>query len=184
MHGSGKNCFFFDWLSDLEINVDDLWNFMADFNFMRYLENRNLPGGNVDDILKFNEIISGLSLLEIPIKGRQYMWSNMQDQPLLEQLDWFFSSPEWILAFPNTMVKPLARPISDHVPYVMSIDTAIPKCKLLRFEIFGPSHPDFMSTVEKSWNTPLKASSSATRLSGKLKRLRYALKNGVNQYLS
>lgn len=48
------------------------------FNFMQSLENRNLPSGNIDDIMKFNEIISGLVLLELPIKGRQYTWSNMQ----------------------------------------------------------------------------------------------------------
>uniref|UniRef100_A0A453BG26 Uncharacterized protein n=2 Tax=Aegilops tauschii subsp. strangulata TaxID=200361 RepID=A0A453BG26_AEGTS len=40
----------------------------------------------------FNEIIGHLGLLELPIKGRSYTWSNMQDTPLLEQLDWFFTS--------------------------------------------------------------------------------------------
>uniref|UniRef100_A0A453G251 Uncharacterized protein n=1 Tax=Aegilops tauschii subsp. strangulata TaxID=200361 RepID=A0A453G251_AEGTS len=40
----------------------------------------------------FNEIIGHLGLLELPIKGRSYTWSNMQDDPLLEQLDWFFTS--------------------------------------------------------------------------------------------
>lgn len=60
---------FVNWFSALNINVDDLWIFMGDFNFMRSLENRNLPGGNIDDILTFNDIISNLALLEIPLKG-------------------------------------------------------------------------------------------------------------------
>lgn len=149
---------------------------MGDFNFMHSLENRNLPGGNIDDIVKFNEIISGLALLEIPIKGRRYTWSNMQQTPLLEQLDWFFSSPEWISIFPNTVVKPLSRPISDHVPCVLSVETSIPRCNLFHFESFWHSHPGFMQIVQTSWNAPIKASSSATRISAKLKRLRYALK--------
>lgn len=89
---------------------------MGDFNFMRSLDNRNLSGGDVDDVMQFDEIISNLSLMELPIKGRQYTWSNMQEQPLLEQLDWFFSSVEWTSVFLNTSVKPLSRPISDHVP--------------------------------------------------------------------
>lgn len=38
-----------------------------------------------------------LGLLELPIKGRSYTWSNMQENPLLEQLDWFFTSTTWIL---------------------------------------------------------------------------------------
>lgn len=153
--------------------------FMGDFNFIRSLENRNLPGGDLDDIFTFNEIISNLSLLEIPIKGRQYTWSNMQAQPLLEQLDWFFSSVEWISVFPNTLVKPLARPISDHIPCVLSVQTSIPKCKLFRFESYWPEHPGFLQEVQTSWNKPAKCSSSATLISAKLKRLQYALKNGV-----
>lgn len=128
-----KRIQFVQWFENLSIHIDELWLFMGDFNFMRSLENRNLPGGNLDDIFKFNEI----ALLEIPIKGRRYTWSNMQNQPLLEQLDfYFFSSVEWISVFPNTLVNPLAHPISDHVPCVHSVQTAIPKCKLLRFESF------------------------------------------------
>lgn len=61
---------FTQWFEALNIEIEDLWLFMGDFNFIRSLENRNLPGGNIDDIVKFNEIISGLALLEIPIKGR------------------------------------------------------------------------------------------------------------------
>ena len=81
---------FIAWMENINIETEDLWLFMGDFNFMRSLENSNLPGGNVDDVIKFNEIISHLGLLEIPIKGRRYTWSNMQETPLLEQLDWFF----------------------------------------------------------------------------------------------
>ena len=43
----------------------------------------------MNDIFLFNSIISHLGLLELPLKGRKFTWSNMQDHPLLEQLDWF-----------------------------------------------------------------------------------------------
>ena len=51
-----------------------------------------MDGGDINDMLIFNEIIGHLGLRELPIKGRSYTWSNMQDNPLLEQLDWFFTS--------------------------------------------------------------------------------------------
>jgi hypothetical protein len=38
-------------------------------------------------MLLFNRIISQLDLVEIPLKGRAFTWSNMQDNPLLEKLD-------------------------------------------------------------------------------------------------
>ena len=35
-------------------------------------------------------------------------------QPLLEQLDWFFTMLNWTTTFPNTLVNPLGKPVSDH----------------------------------------------------------------------
>ena len=81
---------FVQWLYNLDIPVNDNWLLVGDFNFIRSLDNRNLPGGDINDIFLFNEIIGHLGLLELPLKGRSYTWSNMQENPLLEQLDWFF----------------------------------------------------------------------------------------------
>ena len=68
------------------------WIIMGHFNFIRKPEDRNKPGGDVNEMLMFNEAISELGLIELPLKGRQFSWSNMQDNPLLEKLDWFFTS--------------------------------------------------------------------------------------------
>ena len=82
----------------------------------------------------FNDLNDHLGLLELPLKGRSYTWSNMQQNPLLEQLDWFFTSPSWTSVYPNTVVSVMARPTSDHVPCLVSIDTVIPKVNLFRFK--------------------------------------------------
>jgi hypothetical protein len=60
---------------------------MGDFNFVRSQENRSQPGGDPNDIFIFNELISHLGLLELPLKGRSFTLSNMQQNPLLVQLD-------------------------------------------------------------------------------------------------
>ena len=60
---------------------------MGDFNFYRSLQHRNRSGGNLNDTLIFNDIIGHLGLVEILLKGRAFTWSNMQQSPLLEQLD-------------------------------------------------------------------------------------------------
>lgn len=83
---------FVSWLYKLNIPVGGNWLLLGDFNFIRSIDNRNLPGGDLNDMFIFNEIIGHLGLLELPIKGRAFTWSNMQDSPLLEQLDWFFTS--------------------------------------------------------------------------------------------
>ena len=61
---------FAQWLYNLNIQFDEKWLLLSGFNFMRSLENSNLPGGNVNDIFLFNEIIGHLGLVELPIKGR------------------------------------------------------------------------------------------------------------------
>jgi hypothetical protein len=67
----------------------------------------------------------------------------MQSDPLLEQLDWFFTSVNWTHAYPNTMVLPLAKITSDHIPCKIVVSTNIPKTNLFRFENFWPYHPGF-----------------------------------------
>jgi hypothetical protein len=46
----------------------------------------------MQDVMGFNSIISNLGLQEIPLKGRRFTWSNMQQEPLLEQIDLCFTS--------------------------------------------------------------------------------------------
>ena len=110
----------------------------------------------MNDIFLFNEIISYLGLIELLLKGRAFTWSNMQDQPLLEQLDWFFTSCQWTLKYPNTLVHPLAKSTSDHVPCVVNISTTIPKAKVFRFENHWVLQPGFMELVQKVWNWPVR----------------------------
>lgn len=95
---------------------------------------------------------------------------------LLEQLDWFFTSSTWISLYPNTIVLPLARRASDREPCVVSIDTAIPKSKVFRFENYWVNLPGFMDCVSKSWSTPICHGSAASIISKKFKHLRYDLK--------
>jgi hypothetical protein len=159
---------------DIQDNLN--WILIGDFNFYRSLDNRNRAGGNFQDTQIFNDVIDHLGLVELPLKGISYTWSNMQSSPLLEQLDYFFTSANWTLDFPNTLVTPLARPTSDHVPCRISIVTQIPRFNVFRFENFWASHSSFYSTVQSSWNQPTgNPDSIISILSTKFKRVRYDL---------
>jgi len=101
----------------------------------------------------------------------------MQADPLLEQLDWFFTLVNWTADFPNTLVTPLARPTSDHVPCKISIGTKIPRANVFRFENYWTSHKGFLDTVKSSWVKPVAGqNNSVLVISAKFKRLRYDLK--------
>jgi exonuclease III len=167
---------FVQWLHDLDISLHENWLLLGDFNFIRSVDNRNKPGADMNDIFLFNSIISHLGLIELPLKGRAFTWSNMQDSPLLQKIDWFFTSCQWSLSFPNTKVLPLAKSTSDHVPCVVKIATVIPKAKIFRFENHWIQQPGFLELVEKVWNTPVKPLSASSVITTKFKNLRYELK--------
>jgi exonuclease III len=127
---------FLHWFSNISMPDDSDWLIMGDFNYIRKPSDMNKPGGNINEMLQFNEAISHLGLVEIPFKGRKFTWSNMQSDPLLEKLDWVFSSASWTSSFPSTIAYPLVKPTSDHNPCIISIDTKIPRAKIFRFENF------------------------------------------------
>lgn len=171
---------FTEWLFELDIPNSQDWLLLGDFNFIRSPDNRNKPGGDTSDMLIFNDFIREQQLTEIPIKGRRFTWSNMQHDPLLEQLDWFLTSLNWTSSFPNTMVKPLGRPTSDHTPCSVVIETSIPKCRLFRFESYWLAHPGFMDVVQSAWARPIrhgKDHSAASMICQKLKMVRQDLKS-------
>lgn len=106
-------------------------------------------------MLAFDEAISNQALIEIPLKGRKYTWSNMQDAPLLEKLDWCFTSESWTLSFPSTMAFPLAKTTSDHGSIMITIGTSIPRANIFRFENFWLEHSDFQEVVQRIWSQEL-----------------------------
>jgi hypothetical protein len=128
------------------------------------------------DTLLFNDAIGHLGLIELPLKGRKFTWSNMQMDPLLEQLDWFFTSPSCTVDYPNTEVLPLAKITSDHIPCKISISTRIPKANIFRFENFWAKHEDFVDTVCSSWTSNRKETTTVKQISKNLIRLRSDLK--------
>jgi hypothetical protein len=101
----------------------------------------------------------------------------MQQDPLLERLDWFFTSGSWTISYPSTIVYPLSRPTSDHVPCVISIGTKIPKAQLFRFENYWLQHSEFKDIVQNIWNIPVGFTDSAKKINAKLKNLRRGLKH-------
>jgi exonuclease III len=63
---------FVQWLFNLNIPPDEDWLLVGDFNFIRSPQNRNKPGGDINDMLLFNDFIQAKCLTELPIKGRKY----------------------------------------------------------------------------------------------------------------
>ena len=92
--------------------------FLGEFNFYRSLEDRNKSQGNSTRYSHFHWCDWAAGFGRTPSQ-RSFTWSNMQQDPLLEQLDWFFTSINWTRYYPNTLVLPLAKIASDHIPALL-----------------------------------------------------------------
>lgn len=53
---------FLNWFSNIRMPPDEDWILMGDFNFIRSPSDRNKPGGDINQMLLFNEAINNLGL--------------------------------------------------------------------------------------------------------------------------
>lgn len=100
----------------------------------------------------------------------------MQSSPLLEQVDWYFTSVAWTIQFPCSLVLPLARITSDHIPCKVQIGTRIPKANIFRVENYWFNYPSCFEKISNTWSMPTKCYNSAHVVSAKFKLLRRILK--------
>lgn len=47
----------------------------------------------------FNEFVDLIELVDLPIMGRNYTWSNSQDSERWSRIDRFLTHPEWMEVF-------------------------------------------------------------------------------------
>lgn len=128
-------------------------------------------------MLLFNNAINSLGLVELPLFGRKYTWTNKQSSPLLERLDWFFTSSSWTTSYLITTVSSLVMQTSDHWPCKITISTSIPKGKVFRFENYWLQHPSFIQTAQEGWQDPSNQLGRAKAITAKCKNLRKILRS-------
>jgi len=114
---------FIAWLKTVDLSDTEPWMILGDFNLYRRPDNRNREGANSGDMNMFNSFISLKGLTEIPLQGMRYTWSNMQQPPLLEKLDWIFTNNSWTGLFPETTSSTLTKEVSDHCPILVTFSS-------------------------------------------------------------
>lgn len=83
---------------------------------MTLLQGKNSGLPNLHDIYSANNLIRDLSLLEPPIFGGCFTWTNGKVYPTWIQLDRFLVNSLWNLQFPKVFQSCLPRLGSNHVP--------------------------------------------------------------------
>ena len=68
---------------------------------------------------EFSNFISEQGLIDLPLQGGIYTWSNDKEVVLKARLDKFLFSADWEDRFPTVSQRRMSRLCSDHFPIVL-----------------------------------------------------------------
>lgn len=113
---SAQRDHFFNELHQAKPIDDCPWIVCGDFNVTLQSQDRNLPNSDWRGPLEFHNLLIELELSNLPMRGRNYTWSNARETPSMAKLDRFLISATWGLLFPNSVQQTLPNSSSDHCP--------------------------------------------------------------------
>ncbi len=165
-------------LAQLKTYCSGNWVLCGDFNLTRTREERNGGRGGRSAVCNFNDLISDLELIDLPLQNQRITWSNLQRHPALAKLDRFLVSTEWDSTFPLSAVEALPRITSDHYPILLSTGGKGQRTeKIFRFEEAWLKCEDFVTSVPSRWSEVGDNRSGVLNFTAKLRHCRKRIKN-------
>ncbi|KAL4189345.1 hypothetical protein AMTRI_Chr08g165000 [Amborella trichopoda] len=156
-----------------------VWCLGGDFNVTRWSFGRNTSSLFTQEMRDFSDFISRNELLDIPLQGSKFTWSNHSSNPTLSKLDRFLTSVDWDEKIPKTTSLTLPKPTSDHCPILLDTN-AIPKgpCPF-RFELHWLQDSNLFPLVQSWWTSFASQGSGRAgfKLQTKIQLLKSALKS-------
>lgn len=148
------------------------------FNEVLYLEERSRATRRTRGMNKFSEFVESNDLINLPISGARYTWSNSQERLSMSKLDRFFISIEWDDYFSPNHVYALPRVGSDHVPIVLKggEDIARKGPVPFKFQNMWLLHPGFVDLMKRWWENIEANGLPSQRFQLKLKGIKDNLK--------
>ncbi|KAL4377916.1 hypothetical protein GQ457_02G007720 [Hibiscus cannabinus] len=115
-------CQFFSEITEYLEKNKQPWCVCGDFN--AYLHPGEKCGGpvNVAAMDMFRRFLQESCLMDLPLKGGEYTWSNGRDTPTLVRLDRFLVNADFLSAFHYLEQCLLSKSISDHNAIALIFD--------------------------------------------------------------
>ena len=111
----------FNELGGLKQSCQFPWVVGGDFNEVKRISERKGCTRATSGMRTFVNFISAMDLVDLPLVGRRFTWSNKQKNEKWSKLDRFLVSVEWIDYF-KCVQKGLPRMLSDHCPLLLAGD--------------------------------------------------------------
>ncbi|KAL4180659.1 hypothetical protein AMTRI_Chr12g266970 [Amborella trichopoda] len=130
-------------------------------------------------MLDLSDFISHNELLDIPLQGNLFTWSDHSSQPTLSKLNRFLTSLQWDDAFLGNHAMALSKPTSDHCSILLQTHLAHRGPKPFRFELVWLEESSLSSLIPQWWDsfTALVSGMAGFILQRKIQLLKVTLKN-------
>jgi hypothetical protein len=155
---------------------DAPWCIGGDFNVVRFLSEKSGMATFSAAMHEFSDLISELGLLDIPLEGGLFTWSNNRESPAKSRIDRFLMSSEWADHFGLVNQRRLPRLLSDHFPILLDCGRIVGGKSPFRFENMWLKVDGFVDRVRGWWDSYVFPGSPSHVFASKLKALKVDLK--------
>ncbi|KAG6649202.1 hypothetical protein CIPAW_07G196000 [Carya illinoinensis] len=149
------------------------WCMGGDFNIVRFPSKCSGTHRHLEAMEEFSEFVFDLDLMDLPLLGGEFTWSNVQG---LSRLDRFLVSTSWEAYLHELSQKRLPRVCSDHFPIVLDCRGIIGRLRPFKFENMWLAAKGFVDKVRSWWSFYMFTGNPSFVLPCKLKALKQDLK--------
>jgi hypothetical protein len=172
-----------DELAGIRSWWDVPWCLGGDFNVVRFPSEKvgsmNFTGAMYD----FSDFISGHGLVDLPLVGGIFTWSNNREISSMSRLDRFLFSADWNESTTNISQKRMVRLNSDHFPVLLDCGSIQRRRRPFRFENMWLKAEGFADLVRGWWESYSFSGTPSFEFASKLKALKADLKHwNENQF--
>jgi hypothetical protein len=152
------------------------WCVGGDFNVVRFPSERMGAVGFSPAMYDFSDFISDLGLIDIPLSGGNFTWSNNRDIVSMSRIDRFLYTADWEEGFITIAQKRLVRLTSNHFPIMLECGSIPRGRRPFRFENMWLKAEGFLERVRNWWDSYHFFGNASFVLANKLKALKGDLK--------
>lgn len=154
VYGPSRDDLKIDFMAELKSLVGCIhvpWILAGDFNLVRWLIDRSADLRGMKLMCLFNDLIRETSLIDNPLKNRNFTWSSKRPEPVFSKLDRVFMSLILSNKFSIITLNALEMSVSDHAPLLLHCRQKQSNWKPFRLENFWLRYPEVKEIIQNIW---------------------------------
>ncbi|XP_035541166.1 uncharacterized protein LOC118344500 isoform X2 [Juglans regia] len=149
------------------------WCICGDFNIICFPSEREGLSSMTTAMEDFSQLIFDLELLDLPLVGGEYTWSNSRGG---SRLDRFLVSSSWEAHYPKSCQKRLSRVCCNHFPILLDCGGIHESKRYFKFKNMWLEVEGFVDKIRSWWLSYHFEGTPSFVLASKLKALKVDLK--------